>query len=62
MFNTKNNKIICYGITGSDPGVSVKIYDYKESNIIVVILGNKDNCSDELNSEIRNLILDNNFV
>ena len=57
-FNTKNDKIICYGVTGSDPGVSVKIYVFKESNITVVILGNKDNCSDELNNEIRNLILD----
>lgn len=61
-FNTKNDKMICYGVTGGDPGVSVKIYYYKESNITVIILGNKDNCSNELNNEIRNSILNNNFV
>ena len=54
----EDEKIVRWGHTGEEDGVSCRLYYYPKENLDVVILGNQSWCAGSLGWEIHNLILE----
>lgn len=52
------DRIVRWGHTGEEDGVSCRLYHYPEQNLDVVILGNQSGCAGKLAWEIHDLILE----
>ncbi len=57
-FLLKNNKVVRYGHTGEEFGVSARLYYYPEKDIDVVILGNQGFCAGAVGWQIHDLIVE----
>ena len=54
----EDGRIMRWGHTGEEDGVSCRLYHYPEENLDVVILGNQSWCAGRLGWEIHDLILE----
>ncbi len=54
----QEEKIVRWGLTGEEDGVSCRLYYYPKENLDVVILGNQSWCSGSLGWKIHDLILE----
>jgi CubicO group peptidase (beta-lactamase class C family) len=53
-----DGKVVRYGHTGEEDGVSCRLYHYVRQGLDVIILGNQSWCAGDLGWEIHNLILE----
>jgi len=53
-----DERIIRYGHTGEDPGVSARAYHYPIFNLDLVILGNQSYCAGELDSQMHRILIE----
>jgi hypothetical protein len=54
----EEKRIVRWGHTGEEDGVSCRLYHYPEENLDVVVLGNQSWCAGRLGWEIHDLILE----
>ncbi|RPI92007.1 MAG: hypothetical protein EHM40_14170 [Chloroflexi bacterium] len=57
----ESDRIVRWGHTGEEEGVSCRLYYYPGANLDVVILGNQSGCAGSLAWEIHDLILKMNL-
>lgn len=57
-FDVEEGRVIRYGHTGEDPGVSGRVYHYPLFNLDLVILGNQSYCAGDLDWQLHHLILE----
>lgn len=57
-FDVEEGRILRYGHTGEDPGVSARVYHYPLFNLDLVILGNQSYCAGDLDWQLHHLIME----
>ncbi len=57
-FDVESDRIIRYGHTGEDPGISARVYYYPIFNMDLVILGNQSYCAGDLDWQFHHILME----
>lgn len=57
-FDVEEGKVLRYGHTGEDPGVSARVYYYPPFDLDLVILGNQSYCAGGMDWQLHQLIME----